>query len=133
MTPKVSVPDFRPFPATRVVAACAALDAAAWPAGALALRLAPDEALVFLAVSEVAVADPHAIINYEGGFQGAWVPAQVALAFLERACVWELPSTRPAFAQGAVASIPVKLWFETDRVLFLVPAPFAVDLQDRLA
>ena len=127
------MPELRPFPATRIVAAQAALDAAAWPEGALVLRLAPDEALVFLNLTEVAVADLHAIIVHEGGFRGAWVATEAALAFLERACVWELPGTRPAFAQGAVANIPVKLWLETERVLFLVPAPFAVDLQDRMA
>jgi hypothetical protein len=127
------VPGLKPFPATRIVAAPPALDAAAWPDRALVLRPAPDEAFIFLPVDEVAVGDPHAIIVAEDGFLGAWVPAEAALAFLERACAWELPSARPAFAQGAVANLPVKLWFEADRVLFLVPAPFAADLEDRMA
>jgi hypothetical protein len=126
------VPELRPFPATRIVAAPPALDAAAWPDGTLVLRLAPDEVLIFLPVHEVAVSDPHAIIVAEDGFRGVWVAAEPALTFLEHACAWELPSARPAFAQGAVADLPVKLWLEADRVLFLVPAPFAADLEERL-
>jgi hypothetical protein len=126
------VPELRPLPATRIVTALPALDAAAWPDGAVVLRLAPDEALVFPPVDEVAVSDPHAIVVAEDGFLGAWVAAEEALAFLERACAWELPSARPAFAQGSVAGLPVKLWFEADKVLFLVPAPYAADLQERM-
>ena len=38
----------------------------------------------------------------------------------------------PAFAQGAVADIPVKLWFEDDEVLIITPAPLAADLAERL-
>lgn len=127
------MPELRPFPVTRVVATQSALDAATWPDGTLVLRLAPDEALVCLPVDEVAVSDSHAIVVADEGFLGAWVAAEAALAFLEGACAWELPSARPAFAQGAVANVPVKLWFEPDRVLFLVPAPFAADLAERMA
>ena len=126
------MPELRPFLASRLVAAPTALDAAVWPDGALVLRLAPDEALVLPPLDSVSVADPHAIIVAEAGFLGAWVAAEPALAFLERACAWELPSARPAFTQGAVAGLPVKLWLEPDRVLFLVPAPFAPDLQERM-
>jgi hypothetical protein len=43
-----------------------------------------------------------------------------------------LPTARPAFAQGAVANIPLKLWFEHDRVLFIVQSPFAADFEERM-
>jgi hypothetical protein len=43
-----------------------------------------------------------------------------------------LPQKRPAFAQGAVADIPVKLWFEEDRILFLTPGPYAIALENRM-
>jgi hypothetical protein len=52
--------------------------------------------------------------------------------FLTRECEWELPRDRPAFAQGAVAGLAMKLWFEHGRVLFVVPAPFAHELEERL-
>jgi hypothetical protein len=117
-------------PATRVVATAAALDAAAWPIDALVLRVAPDEALVMPPVA-VQLADPHAIVLPEGNFATAWVEAQEALDFLEQTCEWALPATRPAFAQGAVAGIPVKLWLEKERVLLVTPAPFGADLQER--
>jgi hypothetical protein len=43
-----------------------------------------------------------------------------------------VPNGRPAFAQGAVAGIPTKLWLEDDQVLFIVPAPYAADFAERM-
>ena len=123
--------ELKRIPATRIVATPAALDAANWPADALVLRTAPDEVLIMPPLADIKLADPHAIITAEGSFAGAWVPASAALAFLERACEWELPHTRPAFAQGAIAAIPTKLWLEADRVLFVIPAPYIEDFQER--
>jgi hypothetical protein len=116
---------------THIVATPAALDAAQWPADALVLRVAADEALVLPPLAEVNLADPHAIIVPDSGYAGAWMAADEALAFLERTCEWELPNQRPAFAQGAVAGIATKLWLEQARVLFVVPAPFIEDFQER--
>jgi hypothetical protein len=141
MTRKEIVPELKRIraehiDATRIIATPAALDAAIWPRGALAMRIAPDEALVITeARHEIArdiVKDPHAIVERDAGFAGAWVAADEALAFRERACEWELPRERPAFAQGAVADLPMKLWLEEDRVLLIVPAPYATDLEERL-
>lgn len=124
------MPELKRFAATRIVATPAALDAARWPQDALALRIAPDEVLVTAAVSAEIVNDPHAIVVPDAGFAGVWIDADEALDFLERSCEWELPAARPAFAQGAVAGLPVKLWFEQERVLFIVPAPYAADLEE---
>jgi len=129
--------------ATRIVALPDALDAAEWPEGALVLRLAADEALVTADVPSSAIADPHAIVERETGFSGVWMDAEAARDVLERECDWELPRSmrqwgngsaadRPAFTQGMVAGLPVKLWFEHDRVLFVVASPFAADLMERL-
>jgi hypothetical protein len=114
------------------VATPAALDEAVWPEESLVLRFAPDEALVMPPLGAVPVPDPHAIIIADGGFAGVWLTAEEALVFLERACEWEIPSERPAFAQGAVAGIATKIWLETDKVLFLVQAPYAYDFEERL-
>jgi hypothetical protein len=146
------VPALETLPATRIVAAPTALDSARWPDGSLPLRTAPDEVLLVHTASvsigssaphplptsigssepHPLTTDPHAIIAPEGSFMGMWLPLAEALAFLERACAWELPTARPAFAQGAVANIPLKLWFEHDRVLFIVQSPFAADFEERL-
>ena len=67
----------------------------------------------------------------DGSFFGGWIAPALALAVLERECEWEVPHARPAFAQGMVAGLPVKLWFESERVLVLVAAPFAHDLAER--
>ena len=118
--------------ATRVASTPAALDAAAWPSDAIVLRTAPDEAIVLAAIAPALIADAHAIVEAETALFGVWIPADAALALLERECDWELPTHRPAFAQGAVAGLPMRLWFERDRVLFGVSAPFATDFAERL-
>ena len=118
--------------ATRVASTPAALDAAAWPSDAIVLRTAPDEAIVLAAIAPALIADAHAIVEAETALFGVWILADAALALLERECDWELPTHRPAFAQGAVAGLPMRLWFERDRVLFGVSAPFATDFAERL-
>ncbi|MEZ5316714.1 MAG: hypothetical protein R2752_04880 [Vicinamibacterales bacterium] len=123
---------FSRLEATRIVATPAALDAARWPAGAVVLRIAPDEAIVTGAVAPAAIEDPHAIVARETGFVGAWMEAAAAEALLERACAWARPAERPAFAQGLVAGLPVKLWLDVARVLVVAPAAFAHDCEARL-
>lgn len=127
------MPELKLLHGTRIVATPAALDEAVWPPDALALRIAPDEVFVTAGgpTSDM-LDDPHVIVAPDAGFAGAWIAADEALDFLERSCEWELPRGRPAFAQGAVAGLPVKLWFEENRVLFLVPAAYAPDLEERM-
>lgn len=142
MTRGANVHVLERFTATRIVALPEALDAARWPDGALALRLAPDEVLVTAVVQATAVDDPHAIVERETGFSSVWLERGAAIDFLERECAWELPGTRPgpngsaaerpAFAQGLVAGLPVKVWLEDDRVLFIVASPFAADFMEAL-
>jgi sarcosine oxidase gamma subunit len=120
------------LPLVHIAARPAALDSAAWPAGAIVLRVAPDEALVLSGATSNPTGDPHAIVELEEGFVAIWMPALRAQELLARTCDWDLPAQRPAFAQGAVAGLPVKLWLEHERVLFLVPAPWSVDFQERI-
>ena len=120
------------MPGTRIVSTPAALDATVWPSNAIVLRIAPDEMLVIHQESDFSLADPNAIVVPDVGFAGVWLPVDQALRFLESTCEWELPTQRPIFAQGAVAGLAMKLWFEQDRVLLIVPAPFAHELEVRL-
>lgn len=128
--------ELKRIPGIRMVATPAALDAAAWSQGALALRLAPDEVFVIAPVVVESVAesigDPHAIVVPDAGFVGVWLGRDVALDFLARTCEWEVPASRPAFAQGMVAGLPVKLWLEEERVLLITAAPYAHDLAERI-
>lgn len=126
------MPAFERISLWRIVAIPAALDNALWPENAIVLRSAPDEVFVISDTGPHLKSDPHAIIEPDGGFAALWLPATEALDLLTRTCRWELPRNRPAFAQGAVAGIPVKLWLDHERVLFLTPAPYAADLEDRL-
>ena len=118
---------------TRVIARPGALDDGALVTDSPVLRIAEDEILVLGQLAEGAVSDPHAIVARETGFSAVWVESAVALEALARTCAWEQPIERPAFAQGAVADIPVKLLFEQDRVLFLVQTPYAAELEKRLS
>ena len=124
---------FEAIDGTRVAASRAALDAASWPADALVLRTAADEAFVSGRVAAEAVPDSHAIVARETGFAGLWLEAGEAERRLARSCPFELPRERPAFAQGAVAGIPVKLWLEERRVRVVVPCALAAALAERLA
>jgi hypothetical protein len=116
----------------RIVAKPSALDEADYSAGVIALRIAPDELLVFSGEAPKFAADPHAIVQPDDGFSAMWLPLAEARELLSRVCDWELPARTPSFAQGAVAGLPVKLWFERDRVLFLVPAAYAHDFEERI-
>lgn len=127
------MPELKWIAATRVVATPAVLDAVRWPEDAILMRIAPDEAIIFECSLELLADDPDAIVERENGFVGVWLSAERAQEFLERACTWETPRERPVFAQGAVAGIATKLWFESDRVLFMVPAPYGADFEERLA
>jgi hypothetical protein len=116
----------------RIVASPSALVKLTLPTDHLLLRTAKDEALI-LPRARVELADPDAIIVAEGGYAGIWLSRDETFDFLERNCEWELPQQRPAFAQGMVAGIPTKLWLESERVLLLVPAPYAHDFAERLS
>lgn len=129
------MPELKRIAATRIVAKSAVLDAADIPQSSLALRFAADELFVTPPLVDETIIlahDPHAIVIAEGGFAGTWLDAAEAAVFLQQNCEWELPNGRPAFAQGGVAGIPTKLWLEAERVLFIVPAPYAVDFVERL-
>ncbi|MCW1970277.1 MAG: hypothetical protein KIH69_019365 [Anaerolineae bacterium] len=120
------------LPFTRIVATPAALDAATWPAEALALRTAADEVLL-LASSPPTIADPHAIVVPDSGFVGTWLPAEAVRAIFEQHCEWALPAKRPVFMQGAIAGIAAKVWLEAERGLLIVPAAYKHDFAGRMA
>ena len=126
----------RRLEATRVSATSAALDALIeqppWPPGALAFRTAPDELLVAATPDFEVAGDPHAIVQRETAFSYVWLDDATAERFLDRECEWRRPDARPALAQGEVAGIPAKLWFEAGRTLILTPVPFAAAFQRRL-
>jgi len=130
--------ELEPVQGVRVVASPEALDSAVWNPEDVTLvwRFAPDEAFGWRAGSpetSVRVDDPHAIIELEHGFCGAYLlPADVAE--LRRHCEWAWPDERPAMVQGSIAGIPVKVWlapFDNGDCL-LVAAAYADELASRL-
>jgi hypothetical protein len=113
----------------RVVADPAALDAARWQGDDVTvLRLAPDDAFAIGAES-VDIDDEHAIVESEPGFAGAWLPLETVAHHVE----WSLPRERPAFAQGAVAQVPARVWLPDDGdALLITAAAYADELASRL-
>ena len=124
-----------PLAGWRVAATPAALEVARWPDDALALRLAPDEALVItasIALDLDALDDPHAIVVRDRSWHGLWLSTADALDLIERHADWAPPGGRPAFTQGLVAGIPAKVWLGHERALVAVAAPYAATFAARL-
>lgn len=124
------MPVLEQLPGLRVVADPAALDAATWrgPAEVTVLRLAPDD-IFAIGATEVDVDDEHAIVESEPGFGGAWLPVEDVAQHVE----WSIPAERPAFAQGAVANVPARIWLPDDGdVLLITAVAYADDLESRL-
>jgi hypothetical protein len=125
------VPASETLRGVHVVAAPDALDAAVVPAGALALRFAPDELFV-TGAGPVTVTDPYAIVVDEVGFSAAtfsWDDYERAVAPRHE---WPLPAKRPALAQGVIAAVPAKLWITRDAVTVIFPTAYADELMGRL-
>ena len=122
---------FARLAATRIVGEPHALDGYTAPDGMHMMRLAPDDLLVIPALSEIELADPHAVVEPEAGFSGAWFEGS-ELARLQGVCSWEFPRRRPAFAQGQVAGLPAKLLFDTDRVLVVIPSSVVHSFVERI-
>lgn len=138
------------LPALRAVADPVMLDGAlAWSLGARlaelgarVLRLAPDDLLVLAAAAapgpvlsalheEIVGRDPHAIVELEAGFAGAWFAADRVRCWVAGHADWLLPEG-DGWAQGQVAGLPVKILVEGDRALVAVPTPLAHELAERL-
>jgi hypothetical protein len=127
-------------PGLRVVASPAALDAAVWQDDRaadddfepLVLRCAPDETLAIGAV-RVEVPDSHAIVEPETGYAAVMIEADEFEERVARHVEWTLPPERPAFAQGAIASVPAKLYLDPSGVATIVVATaYLDDLIERL-
>ncbi len=127
------MPALEPLHGLRVVADPAALDAARWdgPDGGdapIVLRFAPDEAFA-IGASGVTLDDPHAIVQDERGYVGAWCPFDAIRPQTE----WSPPTDRPAIAQGSIAGVPAKVWLPGDgEVLVVATAAHAAGLAERL-
>lgn len=128
--PPVGVLGLEPIAGLRVVATPAALDAAV--AGLLAFRIAADEALVVTG-NPFTIDDPHAIVEEERGFLGGWISYAEFDEKLRPHIEWTVPDTRPWLGQGLVASVPLKLYFESHGVMVIVSRGLAHELQERVS
>jgi hypothetical protein len=127
-------------PGTRVVAAPEAIDHAVWHDDGpgpeefepLILRFAPDDVLA-IGATGVEVDDPHAIVEHEVGYMALMFPADEFVDMVVPRLEWPAPMERPAFAQGAIAGVPAKLYLDsTGAAIVLVLASYLDDLLARL-
>lgn len=119
----------------RVVADAAVLDAlvaGSLPAGALALRFAPDDVFIInIDAASLRIDDAHAIAVDDAG----WVGARCGIDAVAPHMEWQLPVERPALVQGSIAGVPAKLWLPgggDEDALLLAAAAYASTLADRL-
>lgn len=122
----------------RVVASPEAIDRAVWRDEGpdefepLVVRLAPDDAFA-IGATGVEVDDPHAIVEHEVGYIALMFPADEFVDVVVPRLDWPAPIERPAFAQGAIAGVPAKLYLDsTGAAIVLVLASYLDDLFSRL-
>ena len=139
------MPEFSTIPGYRIVATASAIDAfvALDDPSDLGdkkffhprlLRLAPDDVFVFghMPPESPVADDPHAIVEEELGFHGAWFSIEHFDKHIRPHIDWELPIEPRSFTQGFVANVPAKLWLTTDRVLLMTNAAYAHELAERI-
>jgi hypothetical protein len=95
------------------------------------LRFAPDDALV-LGEKEVAVSDPHAIVERDTGWAALQMTEERALDLIAAHASWQASLDRPVLLQGMVAGLPVKVYLDGEQSMIIIAAPFGHELEDRL-
>lgn len=127
-------------PGVRVVGAPEAIDTALWQdAGPgpdefepLVLRFAPDEAFA-VGATGVRIDDSDAIAAPEVGYVAAMFPVDEFADFVVPHVEWPLPAERPAFAQGLIAGVPVKIYIDpTGAATVFLPIAYLSDFLARV-
>ncbi len=96
------------------------------------VRISPDDAFVISETPPV-VADEHAIVTPEHGFDGARPGADQLAAIARTHIEWALPPA-PALTQGHVAGVPAKIILHHDgSALLLVACAARHELEARLS
>lgn len=113
----------------RVVAKPAAIDAAALPAGATMMRIAPDDAIV-VGAATLTVDDPFAIVEPEYAFVH-WRLTPAEFEGVTHHIEWSLPMAGQ-LGQGLIAGVPAKILIADDHVLLIVSAGLAHEISERL-
>jgi len=122
-----------PLRGWRVVARPDALDTLERAGVGAALRLAPDDLLLLGPGAPPPVDDDDAIVVPDAGFVSWTLDADALDALMVGHVEWEMPSRRPALAQGLVAAVPAKLWLEEDGTARLIClAAYADELAERV-
>ena len=117
----------------RVVARPDALDALVETGLGPTLRLAPDDLLLVGAAAAPVVADADAIVVPDAAFVAWELDGDELDLLLEHHVEWELPTARPAVAQGLIAYVPAKVWLHQDGTARLVClAAYADELAERI-
>ncbi len=123
-----------PLVGWRIIADPAALDTAPWSEQSQVVRISPDDVFVIDGPPPTVPADAHTIITPEHGFSGVALTVDEVADVARRHIEWQLPSARPALAQGQIAGVPAKLVLHVDgSALLLVATAARHELEERLA
>jgi hypothetical protein len=117
----------------RIVADPAAVDTVVTglPAEVTALRLAPDDILLVGCVGTPACPDPHAIVEPDLGFSGAWFTRAEFGQIVRPHMEWSVP-TDGRLGQGLIAGVSSKVHVDGTTVLVVCPSAFVDELKERL-
>lgn len=115
----------------RIVSTPGALASARFVGTVTVLPIAGDEVFA-LGASHAELDDPSAIIEAETTFVAWTLTDDEFEQHIAPHVEWELPATRPAFAQGLAAGMPVKFLFERDQVRLIVSNGLVHEAVDRL-
>ena len=126
---------FASLTGVRITATPSAIDAVTWPAASIPVRIAPDDIFVIGASIDhgaaIVAADPHAIVEDETMFRGAWLDAAQLDALTHR-LEWPLPDHRPSLAQGMAVGLAIKVVLLAERTLLIVSGSAFHEVPDRL-
>ena len=117
----------------RIVADPTAVDTvvAGLAAAVIALRIAPDDLLLVGYVGTPACGDPHAIIETDLGFSGAWFTRSEFDQIVRPHMEWSVP-TAGRLGQGMIAGVSSKVHVDGQTVLVVCPSAFVDELEARL-
>jgi hypothetical protein len=120
----------------------AVLDGLTAPPGALAARIAPDEAWLIGARASRAALARDATAALGGAAAGLavdqtdgwaiWSIRGAPRVVLGRLMIAQIPTTATAFVQGAITGVPGKVLLDGDVAHLMVPAPVGHHLRDRI-
>ncbi len=95
------------------------------------LRIASDDLLLVGHVGIPSCTDPHAIVETDLGFSGAWLTRSEFDQIVRPHMEWSVPADG-RLGQGMIAGVSSKVHIDGTTVLVVCPSAFVDELEERL-